>query len=101
MATLTASALPGLLNGRRPPCVSIYLPTERRYPGSQQNPLRYKNLLHTVEQALRQRYPGHEVLALLDKLHAVAANGAFAAPRYDGLAVLGSPDAFHVFDLPR
>lgn len=101
MATITAAELPTLLNGRHPPCVSIYLPTARSYPDSQQNALRYKNLLSAAEETLRKKYPGPAARALLDKFHGLAQGEHFSTQRLDGLAVLGSLDAFHVYDLAR
>src|SRR6476646_10085513 len=56
-----------LLAGRQPPCVSLYLATDRSYPAEQQGPIRYKNAITAAEEMLRQQYPGHQVNDLLDR----------------------------------
>src|SRR5262249_48752469 len=101
MATITATDLPGLLNGKRPPCVSIYLPTARSYPASQQNALRSSNRRGAAEESLRQRPPGPEARPVLARFHDLAQGPYFSTQRLDGVAVLGSLDAFHVYDLAR
>jgi len=65
MHTLTDERLTELLAAHTPPCISLYLPTERGYPSSPQNSIRYRNLLGEAEGALRREYPGSEVQALL------------------------------------
>ena len=45
-----------LLADHDPPCLSLYQPTHRRYPENQQDPIRYKNLLRTLEESLRRHY---------------------------------------------
>ena len=45
MRTPTAERLTDLLTPRRPPCISLYLPTSRGYPARQQDPVRYRNQL--------------------------------------------------------
>jgi len=85
----------------RPPCVSIYLATDRSYPAEQQGPIRYKNAVAEVEERLRRAYPGHEVNAWLDKLRALTDDQYFWTHRFDGLAVFGSRGRFEVFDLQR
>ena len=32
-----------------PPCLSLYQPTHRHYPDTQQNPIRFKNLVSVLE----------------------------------------------------
>ena len=50
------------------PCLSLYQPTHRHYPDNQQDPIRFRNLVKTLEQSLRQKYPKREAQSLLEPL---------------------------------
>jgi len=101
MADLNVGTIGELLAAHQPPCVSLYLATQRAYPGSQQNPVLYRNLLGEVEGSLAQKYPASVSKPLLDKFRTLADDAHFWTHRTDGLAVLGSPDLFRVLDLHR
>ncbi|MGL6094289.1 MAG: hypothetical protein ACRC7O_00625, partial [Fimbriiglobus sp.] len=77
MALPTADRLRHLLTPPAPPCVSVYLPTHRRHPENQQDPIRFKNLVTAVEESLRQKYPTREVRAVLEKFHQLGNDAAF------------------------
>jgi hypothetical protein len=81
--------------------VSVYLPTARTYPDSQQDPIRFRNLLDQAEMALRESYPPAKTVGLMEKFRGLLKDDVFWSHRLDGLAVLGSPDTFHVFELNR
>ncbi len=99
MRSPTRTDLGVLLEGRQPPCISIYLATDRSYPGEQQGPTRYKNAVAAAEDLLRKQYSGHEVNGLLDKFRALVGDQFFWGHRLDGLAVFGARDLFEIFDL--
>jgi hypothetical protein len=101
MRPLSNQDLTALLEAQTPPCVSIYLPTERSYPASQQGPIRYRNLVDRIEESMRQKYPAPQVQAVLGKFRELEADNAFWTHRVDGLGVLGSPHVFQAFDLQR
>jgi len=101
MAALNAGMIAELLAAHQPPCVSLYLATQRTYPGSQQNPVLYRNLLGEVEASLEQNYPAAAARPLLDTFYALTDDAHFWTHRTDGLAVFGCPDLFRVLDLPR
>lgn len=101
MRYCTKSDLAVLLGPHDPPCVSIFMPTHRAFPACQQDPIHFRNLLNGVEQTLRQKYPGHATQDLQEKLRGLLEDHAFWTHRLDGLAVLGSPNDFQVFDLER
>lgn len=99
MELLTKTAVRSLIEPREPPCISIYQPTHRHHPDNQQDPIRFKNLVRTVEDSLRQRYTGtHDLLA---PLQALTANAPFWNHTLDGLAVLAAPGLFRVFQVRR
>lgn len=91
-----------LLNVERTaPCVSIYMPMQRRFPEQQQNAVRYRNLVRQVEDAERRTdlpVPGDELLGALRALE--SDEGLWAHPQ-DGLAVFAAPGFLRVFHLPR
>ena len=44
----------GLLGSHEAPCLSLYQPTHRHHPDNQQDPIRFRNLVKSMEQSLRQ-----------------------------------------------
>jgi hypothetical protein len=101
MPSLTAGRLAGLLGARQAPCISIYLPTNRAYPGAQQNAILYRDLLRQAEEDLRRKHPGATAHALLGRFRDLGDDQAFWMQRQDGLAVFGSADLFELLELPQ
>src|SRR5215207_1236332 len=101
MRTVTTADLNALIARHDPPCVSIYLPTATSYPDTQQDRIRYRNLVDQAEPGVKEALPPAQAGPLMQKFRELAADDAFWAHRRSGLAVLGSPDAFHVFELNR
>ena len=84
-----------------PPCLSLYQPTHRRHPENQQDPIRFRNLVRSLEESLRRRYPIREVRSLLEPFDVLANDQDFWSRTLDGLAVLGAPAVFRVYRLQR
>lgn len=84
-----------------PPCLSLYQPTHRHHPASQQDPIRFRNLLKALRESLQHRYPMHEIQPLLDPFLTLADDRDFWNRTLDGLAVLGARDMFRVYRLQR
>jgi len=101
MTSLTKESLNELLAPHPGPCLSLYQPTHRRHPENQQDPIRFRNLVKGLEASLLQAYPTTEVRLLLKPFDALANDHDFWNHALDGLAVLGAPDLFRVFRLPR
>jgi hypothetical protein len=98
----TVADLRALLAPHQPPCISLYEPTHRSYPASsQEDPARYRNLLHRAEAALRERYPARLVRPVLEKLEPLATDADFWIQAVSGLAVFGSADDLRVFKLQQ
>jgi hypothetical protein len=91
----------GLLNNGTPPCLSLYQPTHRHHPENQQDPIRFGNLVKTLEEALLRQVSKDETRRLLEPYRALAADAAFWNHTLDGLAVLGSTDLFRVYTMQR
>jgi hypothetical protein len=91
----------GLLDGRAPPCMSLYQPTHRHHPENQQDPIRFRNLVKQLEESLRQKYARHEIGPLVEPFSALTRNAEFWNHTLDGLAVLAAPGLFRVYRLQR
>jgi hypothetical protein len=86
---------------RAAPCVSIYMPMQRRFPEQQQNEIRFRNLLKQVEDAERRSdipQPGDDVLV---PLRGLLENTELWGHPQDGLAVFSAPGFFRWFRLQR
>jgi len=89
-----------LLQEREPPCLSLYQPTHRRFPQSQQDPIRYRNLVRELQESLA-RGSGKHVDVLLEPLRRILDDQEFWSHPRDGLAVFSSRDLFRVYRLQR
>ena len=91
----------GVLNAHEAPCLSVYQPTHRHYPDNQQDPIRFRNLVKSMEQSLRRKYTTREVKPLLEPFHDLADDHEFWNHTLDGLSVLGAPRLFRIYRLQR
>lgn len=96
-----ATDYPELLEAREPPCLSLYQPTSRRHPENQQDPIRFRNLVKTMERSLHESYAVEDVQPLLNPFRALADDHDFWNTTRDGLAVLGAAGFFRVYRLER
>lgn len=101
MSLLTHDQLRTLLNERNTPCISLFQPTHRHHPDNQQDPIRFKNLMRTVEDSLRQKYPTRDIREMMQPFQDLAADPLFWNHTRDGLAVLACPGTLKVFLLQR
>jgi hypothetical protein len=90
-----------LLGKQEPPCLSLYQPTHREHPDNQQDPIRFRNLLKSLDASLRERHRGRDIAPLLAPLEALVADHAFWNHTLDALAVLRSETLFRVYRLAR
>jgi hypothetical protein len=86
---------------QKPPCISLYLPTHRRHPENQQDPIRFRNLLQTLERTLSQSFPQQKMKEVWSRLQSISHDIQFWNHRTDGLAILCSSDELQIFDLQR
>ncbi len=101
MENLTLEQLLKLAQQSQDPSISIYLPTHRAGPDTQQDPIRFKNLVREAERQLQERGMGARDAA--DFLHAaqkLLEDSSYWRHQYDGLAVFLAADDFHAFRLP-
>jgi hypothetical protein len=100
-SALTSESLAALTSAHQPPCLSLYQPTHRRHPESEQDPIRFRNLLKALETSLQQQHGPIEAQTLLGPFKALAQDHVFWSRTLDGLAVMGGPGFFRVFRLQR
>ncbi len=101
MTTLEQDLETGLLETGTPPCLSLYQPTSRHHPENLQDPIRFANLVKSMEHSLAQQYPRDQASELLAPFRALAVDHDFWRHTFEGLAVLGARDRFRVYRLQR
>ena len=99
--TPTVEHFPELLLDRTGPCVSIYLPTGRRFPESTHDVVRFRNLLRQAESSLSEVMGAAELEAFTVPLHELANSERFWSHSLDGLAVFLHADFYKVYKLQR
>lgn len=101
MHQLTRDDLKTLMSSQAGMHVSMYMPTYRAGVETQQNPIRFKNLLREAEKRLLAlAQPPAAVQALLEPLQPFTEDHEFWQHQSDGLAVLRRADTLRLFRLP-
>ncbi|HET9664902.1 MAG TPA: hypothetical protein VFP00_11810 [Burkholderiales bacterium] len=93
--------LSGLLEAREPPCLSLYQPTHRQFPASQQNPIRYKNLVNELKASLEKKHTAQSAASLVQPLERLQSDVELWRNPTDGLAVFSAPGFFRIYRLQR
>jgi hypothetical protein len=88
-----------LLASHETPCVSLFLPTHRHPPQSDQDPVRLRNLVKEAEAQLASADLPEGAESLLEPVIDLARSRGWAPPR-DGLAVFRSPDFLAHYPVP-
>jgi hypothetical protein len=101
MRQVTLDDLAALRESHEAPCISLYQPTHRHHPDSEQDPIRFRNLRRRLELSLKQKYPPRTVRGLMKNYRELEHDRPFWNRRTDGLAILSSPDSFMIFELQR
>lgn len=101
MANLTLDQIIGLAQQTQSPSISIFLPTHGAGQDTDQDPIRFKNLLREAELSLLDKGLGpREVSELLQPAQALLNETYFWQHQRDGLAIFITPDDFHYYHLP-
>jgi hypothetical protein len=101
MKILTLDQIKELAQQTASPSISIFLPTHRAGQDTQQDPIRFKNLLRDAEkQFLGSGMGPREVSALLEPAQALLDDPYFWSRQYEGLAVFMTSEDFHSYRLP-
>jgi hypothetical protein len=101
MHTLDSDTASMLQTVGEPPCLSLYQTTHRHHPENQQDPIRFRNLVKSMEASLGSTKSTDDIAALLAPFHALADDHEFWSSTRDGLAVFGAKDVFRVYRLQR
>lgn len=98
MDKLSGKELKSLVQKQMGICVSIYMPTIRKGAETQQNQIRYKNLLREAEYQLNaSELRPSEVKFMLEPAQELSGNTPFWRNQGDGLVVFLSPDSFKYY----
>jgi hypothetical protein len=82
-------------------CVSMFMPTHRAGRATEQDPIRFKNLLSEVDQRLRDKGMRTPVVReMLKPAESLLQNSDFWRYQSDGLAVFFSREEFYYYRLP-
>lgn len=101
MNNLQQDDLKILRHAGEPPCLSLFLPTHRHHPDNQQDPIRYRNLVKSLQASLELKYPTELSQERLEPFLMLAEDRPFWNQTLDGLAVFGSSKLFRFYRLQR
>ena len=100
--TLSHDEIKTLLEKHQGLCISIFMPAFRTGVESQQNQIRFKNLLRSAEEKLLAGgLRPQEIKTLLEPAQALPGNVLFWRRQSDGLALFISADLFRCYCLPE
>lgn len=91
----------GVFENFAPPCLTLYQPTHRTHPENQQDRIRFRNLVKSLEESLAQHKTARDAMSLLEPFHRLAADDHFWQHVRDGIAVLSAKDMFRAYRLQR
>jgi hypothetical protein len=101
MHSLSEDFAAGLFSAQSAPCLSLYQPTHRHHPSKRQDPIRFRNLVASLEEEVGRSHAKRETEDLLAPFHKLGADEEFWNHTRDGLAVLAAPAFFRVYLLQR
>jgi len=90
------------LSGRYPDwCASLFMPTHRRGKETQQDPIRFRNLLDQVDQRLQSKgLRSSDIKEMLKPARRLLNDPAFWLHQSDGLAMFLNSEEYRVYRLP-
>lgn len=100
MALLSIDELKTLAENPLPPCVSLYMPTQKAGPEIRQNPIRFKNLIREVEERLDTIGIRHTEVANFLQQALELDTSDFWEHQDHGLVIFISPNVFRYYCLP-
>jgi len=92
MLQLSTKIIQELVNSTARPAISLYLSTHRHYPGTEKDPIVFKNLVKDVGLALEKNYPEANKQKIIDHLIHYETDRQFWAHQLDGLAIFVADD---------
>ena len=100
LTTITREEIRDLLQLPGKPCVSIYMPTVRAGSETQQNPIRLKNLLRSVQEKLAETgMESAEAAELMAPVRELVDDPTFWQELSEGLIIFRSPEVLRTYRL--
>jgi hypothetical protein len=103
MELLSKDQLRALIENRKGPCISIFLPSHKGAwaPEIRQDQIRFKNLLREVKERLQERgLRNQEIAELTDPIHELIDDDTFWEEQSNGIALFRSHEVLNYFRLP-
>ena len=101
MNIITLDELKVLLAGQQGLCVSLFMPTHRRGRETEQDPIRFKNLLRQAEEHLQSKgLRSPEAMEMLKPAQRLLNDPVFWRHQSDGLAVFVNSEGCRHYPLP-
>lgn len=89
-----------IIHEKNGPFISLYQPTHRYSPDNIQDPIRFKNLITSIENSLQEKFPKSNIDALMKPLIALEEDQVgFWNNTKDGLAILANENKCIVYKL--
>jgi hypothetical protein len=101
MELLTKELIQELLTADQAPCLSIYMPTNRKHPENLQDIILFKNLVRQLKESLLQKYSAAEVQKHLEPFESLAEDHDTWNHTSDGLAVFSATGLFKVVGVQK
>jgi len=82
-------------------CISLYQPTHRHGPENQQDLIRYKNLIQTIEKSLSEKMDTKNIEDRMKPFYELGEDREFWQHAGEGLAIFATEDQCIVYRLQR
>ncbi len=90
-----------LIEGRQEPCISIYMPTHQKGKETEQDPIRFKNLIKQTENYLKEEgFRDSRINEFLIPAKEILTDSEFWNHQSEGLAAFIANNEFHHYRLP-
>lgn len=98
---VTRNTISSLIESASHPCISLYCPMEIKGKDTEQNSIRYKNLINQTEKQLKALgFRDTEIQPLLESARALIPETPYWQHQNQGLAVFMAPNVFETYRLP-
>ncbi len=81
------------------PCISVVIPTEKKFPDSEKNPIKMKNAIKELENLLNEKFSKREVKSYLEKIHNLEESIDYAHT-LNGLGLFVSENIAEIVHIP-
>jgi hypothetical protein len=96
MELVTKELVQELLAADQAPCISLYMPTNRKHPEYLQDMILFKNLVRQLKESLLQKYSSDEAQKYLEAFETLAGDSDSWNQTFEGLAVFSATGMFKI-----